>query len=171
MRARRTPHFLAAAALAVAALTGCADGDPGGGTVQTASTAGDIEHGKQIFRKCVNCHSLNKNGPNKVGPRLHGLFGRVSGSISDYKYSRAMKVAQIVWDADSLDIYFSNTTAMVPGTKMYANMSREKDRADLIAFLKKATGGLRKITPTYRISDCYRSLFPFGVCYTRKPFR
>ncbi len=138
--ARRRPPCLAAAALVVAALAGCAN-DNAGRAIQTASTtAGDIEHGRRLFRKCVSCHSLRRSGPNKVGPRLHGLFGRVSGSVSDYKFSRALKNAQIIWDEAALDMYLANTTAMVPGTKMYAYMSRYRDRADLIAFLKKATG-------------------------------
>ena len=101
--------------------------------------AANIARGKQLFRKCVSCHSLESDGPNKVGPRLYGLFGRVSGEISDYKYSPALKSARIIWDESSLDIYLSNTTEMVPGTKMYAFMAREQDRTDLIAYLKAAT--------------------------------
>ncbi len=169
---RQRPLFPAAAAvLAVAALAGCANVDLDA-IFQTASaTVGDIKHGKRLFRKCANCHSLEKTGPNKVGPRLHSLFGRVSGSVSDYKYSRALKAAKIVWDADSLDIYFSNTTAMVPGTKMYADMSREQDRVDLIAFLKKATGKSKNKTPTCRQSVRHRSLFPFEFCRAQKAFR
>ncbi len=147
-RTRWKPLLLAAATvLAIAVLPGCARNDAGladraaSGDVDQAAS-GDVEHGMRLFRKCVSCHSLEKNGPNKVGPRLHGLFGRVSGSVSDYKFSRALKKARIVWDEAALDMYLADTTAMVPGTKMYAYMSRHRDRADLIAFLKKATGGL-----------------------------
>lgn len=168
---RRRLSLAAATVLAIAFLAGCAKSDFGA-IFQTASaTGGDIEHGGKIFRKCVICHSLEKNGRNKVGPRLHGLFGRVSGSVSDYKYSRALKAAQIVWNADSLDIFFSSTTTMVPGTKMYADMSRGRDRADLIAFLKKATGGIKEIAPNYRQAVCYGSLFRSGICRARKAFR
>ena len=166
-RTRWKPLLLAAATvLAIAVLPGCARNDAGladraaagdvdqatAGDVDQAASGdvdqaafGDVEHGMRLFRKCVSCHSLEKNGPNKVGPRLHGLFGRVSGSVSDYKFSRALKKARIVWDEAALDMYLADTTAMVPGTKMYAYMSRHRDRADLIAFLKKATGGIMNI--------------------------
>lgn len=140
--ALRRRLFIVVGAIAIAASASCAEIVNGRTTVQAVSaTGGDIEHGRLLFRKCVSCHSLHENGPNKVGPRLHGLFGRVSGSVIDYKYSRALKNAQIVWDDATLDAYLANTTAMVAGTKMYAYMSREQDRADLIAFLKKEAGG------------------------------
>lgn len=99
-----------------------------------------IERGAKLFAKCQACHTLEPNGRNKVGPRLYGLFGRLSGSVSDYQYSEALKRAKIIWNEDSLNTFLAGTTEMVPGTKMYAGIARREDRFALIEFLKGATG-------------------------------
>lgn len=100
-----------------------------------------VDRGAKLFAKCQACHTLERNGRNKVGPRLYGLFGRLSGSVPDYQYSEALKRAKIVWDEGSLDTFLAGTTEMVPGTKMYAGIARREDRLALIEFLKEATGG------------------------------
>ena len=53
-----------------------------------ASTNAD--DGAKIFKKCAACHSIAQGGGNKIGPALWGVLGRKAGSISDYKYSKAM---------------------------------------------------------------------------------
>ena len=100
-----------------------------------------IERGARLFAKCQACHTLEPNGRNKVGPRLHGLFGRPAGSVPDYPYSEALKRAKIVWSEGTLDTFLAGTAEMVPGTKMYAGIARREDRRALIEFLKEATGG------------------------------
>lgn len=138
---RRPIGALAAIAVATSSVLGaCQYGDAQVAAAPAGPTStGNIERGIKLFRKCVSCHSLERNGPNKVGPRLYGLFGRVSGAVPDFKYSPSLRAARIVWDEDSLGLYLANTTAMVPGTKMYAFMSRERDRTDLVAYLREAT--------------------------------
>ena len=45
-----------------------------------ARAAGDAEAGKAAFnRRCAVCHSVAE-GQNKVGPSLHGVVGRASGT-------------------------------------------------------------------------------------------
>jgi cytochrome c len=100
-----------------------------------------LARGEKLFAKCRACHSLEPGGRNKVGPRLHGLFGRTAGSVPDYRYSEALKKSGIVWNEQSLDLFLAGTTEMVPGTKMYAGLSVAQDRRALIAFLKQATAG------------------------------
>ncbi len=141
----RMPRLPIGALAAIAVATSSVLGACQYGDAQVAAApaghaqAANVGRGKDLFRKCVSCHSLERNGPNKVGPRLHGLFGRVSGAVHDFKYSPALKASRILWDEDSLGLYLANTTAMVPGTKMYAFMSREQDRTDLVAYLREAT--------------------------------
>ena len=37
----------------------------------------NVEAGKAIFQKvCFTCHTIDKGGPNKVGPNLWGVVGR-----------------------------------------------------------------------------------------------
>jgi cytochrome c len=100
---------------------------------------GDAARGEAVFRKCASCHTLEANGRNRVGPRLHGLFGRQAGAVGDYRYSAALKNSGLVWDEITLDAYLKDSEGFVPGTKMYGGLAIDQDRADLIAFLRAAT--------------------------------
>ena len=51
---------------------------------------GDLSHGEKVFKKCTACHQIADGGKNMIGPNLWGVIGRTAGSISDYKYSKAM---------------------------------------------------------------------------------
>lgn len=110
-----------------------------GGALGGPAAAADPARGAQLFRKCVSCHTLEANGRNRVGPRLHGLFGRVAGSVADFRYSDALKSSGIIWNDETLDAYLKDAEAFVPGTKMYGGLSLNEDREDLIAYLKSAT--------------------------------
>jgi cytochrome c len=101
--------------------------------------AADPDRGEQLWRKCASCHTLEANGRNRAGPRLHGLFGRTAGSVPDYPYSDALKKSGIVWTDQTLDAYLKDSEAFVPGTKMYGGLSQDADREDLLAYLKTAT--------------------------------
>lgn len=101
--------------------------------------AADLGRGEQLFRKCVSCHTLEANGRNRVGPRLHGLFGRQAGAVADFRYSDALKSSGIIWNDQTLDSYLRDAEAFVPGTKMYGGLSLDQDREDLIAYLRAAT--------------------------------
>ena len=103
-----------------------------------AEEPGDPALGKKVFATCQACHSLEA-GKNKVGPTLHGVIGRASGSEADFAYSDAMKNAHLTWDPATLDKYLTKPKDMVPGTKMaFPGLPKEKDRADLIAYLQQA---------------------------------
>ncbi len=101
-----------------------------------ARAGGDMANGAKIFKlKCVICHSTQA-GQNKVGPSLAGVFGRKDATAPNYSYSEAMKNSGLTWDAATLDSYLAGPRAKVPGTKMtFAGLSKESDRADIIAYL------------------------------------
>lgn len=102
---------------------------------------GDVELGAKLFKqRCAQCHTVEKGGPNKVGPNLSGMWGRKSGQASGYSYTEANKSRGVVWDQNSLFEYLENPKKYIPGTKMvFAGLKKEKDRKDLIAYLKQAT--------------------------------
>ena len=51
-----------------------------------------------------------------------------------------MRESGIVWDEATLDKFLENPRGLVPGTKMtYAGVKEAQERADLIAYLKRAT--------------------------------
>lgn len=102
---------------------------------------GDAAHGKELFKKCAQCHTLVP-GEKKIGPNLHGLFGRKAGTLDGFSYSFAMKLSGVVWDEKTLNEYLKNPTMFIPGARMLTGgIAAEKDRRDLLAYLKQATAG------------------------------
>ena len=105
----------------------------------TASASGAIEtEGKKIFKKCAACHSINKDGKNKIGPALYNIVGRTVGSISDYKYSKALAGYGKKWTFEELNGFLIKPVAYLKGTKMaYAGLKKEADRASVIKYLNQ----------------------------------
>jgi cytochrome c len=101
----------------------------------TAYAQGDAAAGAKIFATCAVCHST-KPGENKIGPSLAGVFGRKSGTEPGFNYSPAMKAANVTWDEKTLDEYLQGPSKFVQGTKMIYSVPNEKDRQDVIAYLK-----------------------------------
>jgi cytochrome c len=104
----------------------------------TVHAQGDAAAGEKVFAHCAPCHS-NKPGENKFGPSLAGVIGRKSGTEPGYSYSSAMKEANVTWDEKSLDEYLQGPGKFVRGTKMVYFVPNEKDRQDVIAYLKTLT--------------------------------
>jgi cytochrome c len=100
-----------------------------------AYAQGDAAAGEKVFAHCVPCHST-KPGENKLGPSLAGVFGRKAGTAPGYSYSSAMKGANITWDEKTLDEYLQGPGKFVRGAKMVYAVPNEKDRQDVIAYLK-----------------------------------
>jgi len=102
---------------------------------------GNADKGKNVFvQRCFQCHTLAKGEPHKTGPNLNGLFGRKTGQSPGFDYTMANKNKGIVWGPETLYEYLANPKKYIPGTKMvFVGLPKEKDRADLIAYLKQAT--------------------------------
>ena len=105
------------------------------GSVQAA----DLKKGKKVFNRCKACHSLEA-GKKKVGPSLHGVFGRTSGTVEGYKYSKAMMEAGIVWDETTIAEYLKAPKTYIKGNKMaFAGIKKDADMENLMAYLKENT--------------------------------
>lgn len=98
---------------------------------------GDLANGRRQFAKCRSCHVIEKGGDNRVGPALHGVFGRTAGSAAGFNYSPALKGAGFVWDAGKLDQWLADPKGFLPGNRMtFVGLKQEKDRRDVIAYIK-----------------------------------
>lgn len=66
-------------------------------------STGDAKKGAGLFKtRCAQCHTLDAGGGNKIGPALHGLFGRKSGTVDGYAYTDANKQKGVEWNEDTL---------------------------------------------------------------------
>jgi cytochrome c len=66
---------------------------------------------------------------NKIGPELHGLFGRQSGQVPGFSYTDANKERAVHWDENTLFEYLENPKKYIPGTKMaFGGLKKAKDR-------------------------------------------
>ena len=112
------------------------------GAMTSTAGAGDVKRGKRVFNKCKACHTLVAN-KHRIGPSLVGIFGRTAGTMPKYRYSKAMKKAGVdglVWTPGIMKEYLAKPRTYIKGTKMtFVGLKKERDRDDLIAFLREAT--------------------------------
>ena len=104
--------------------------------------AGDPARGVKVFQACLACHSVQP-GEHMTGPSLAHIWNRKTGTVEDFlRYSDAMKKSDVVWNDASLDKWLANPQRFLPGTSMsFAGMREEKDRQDVIAYLKSVSEG------------------------------
>jgi cytochrome c len=102
------------------------------------AAAGDRPRGKDLYeRRCAGCHSLNGD---KEGPRLRGVYGRRSGSVPSFKYSDALKKADITWDAVALEKWLADPEKLVPDTDMAFLLENPDERKEIINYLQQLSG-------------------------------
>ncbi len=119
---------LIALALCAAALPARAQGDPAAG--------------EAIFKRCIACHAVGPAAADKVGPRLNGVVDAVWGVSEKFaRYSPGLKegkAAGRVWDEATLAAYLEAPKKVIPrGTMAFAGLRQEKERADVIAYLRQ----------------------------------
>jgi len=90
---------------------------------------------KEAFDQCAACHSTD--GSNGTGPTLKGVYGRQSGTVAGFRYSRAMRSAGITWDEKTLDQYLSSPQEFIVGNIMpFSGVTDPGERASIIAYLR-----------------------------------
>lgn len=101
--------------------------------------AGD--HGADVFRACIACHTLSPDEGNKAGPTLAGIFGRRIATLPGYNFSPALKKLDIVWTPETVAKLFElGPMTYTPGTKMpEQTIGSADDRQALVEFLARVT--------------------------------
>ena len=106
--------------------------------ISTLMAMGDVASGEKIFKKCAACHSIVKDGKNKIGPALYNVVDRKVGGVNDYKYSKALAGYDKSWTFEELNGFLLKPAKWIKGTKMaYAGLRKEKDRASIIKYLNQ----------------------------------
>ncbi len=109
-----------------------------GNDIKVFMDLGSVDHGKTVAKRCIGCHSVSKGGVVKLAPPLWGVIGRKVGSVSEYKYSKAMSGFDKNWDFEAMNNFLIKPKDYVKGNKMaFAGISKKKDRASLILYLNE----------------------------------
>ncbi|MEL6958212.1 MAG: cytochrome C [Pseudomonadota bacterium] len=110
-----------------------------------ALCGGDPSMGISGFEaSCAACHTLAEGEPHMDGPNLYALYGRVAGSADGFDYSAAMVAsgeAGLIWDRDTLQPFFQDVDAVVPGTvhPQMPEMVDEAYRTNLMTHVRLTT--------------------------------
>lgn len=106
--------------------------------ISSLLSLGDVTHGEKVFKKCAACHSINKDGKNKIGPKLYNVVGRATGATSDYKYSKALISYNKTWTFEELNSFLIKPAKWIKGNKMgFPGLKNDKDRASVILYLNQ----------------------------------
>lgn len=105
-------------------------------TTITAQAAGNAVKGKNVYKRCIVCHTDTKDGADGLGPNLFGIFGKKAASKPGYAYSAPLQAANITWTEANLIKWSAAPQKMVPGNKMFfAGITSKSQQADLAAYL------------------------------------
>lgn len=98
------------------------------------------ERGATAAKKCQSCHNFGEGEPNKQGPALYDVVGRLEGSHEGFAYSEGMmahNAAGDTWTYENLNAFLTKPSDYVPGTKMnFAGIRTAEERADILAYLQ-----------------------------------
>ncbi len=124
----------------------------------TPAAAQDAAAGEAVFKKCMTCHRIGEGAKNAVGPEQNDLIGRQAGTVPGFAYSPLNKSAGengLIWNEDTIFEYLPDPNAFLinflkskgkddlakGSTKMAFKLPSEKERKDVIAYLKKFSPG------------------------------
>ena len=108
------------------------------GNIMALFASTSSAEGAKVFKKCAACHSISQGGGNKIGPALWGVIGRKAGSVSDYKYSKAMAAYSKPWSFEEMNGFLLKPKDWIKGTKMsFAGLKNASERAAVILYMNE----------------------------------
>lgn len=98
-----------------------------------------FDRGNKLSGPCWTCHDFTGT-QNKIGPHLHGVYGRRAGGSDFGGYSAALRATGAVWDDRTLDAFLADPQRFAPGTTMISpGVPNPADRAALLFYMKQVT--------------------------------
>ncbi|MCY3876967.1 MAG: cytochrome c family protein [Rhodobacteraceae bacterium] len=153
--------------IAAALLYACmAAATAGADDLESLLAAADPDRGKKVFRKCVLCHSVERDGGKKLGPNLWGIVGAPVAAREGFSYSKAITAFGGNWTLERLDAYLKKPRVLVKGTSMiFVGLKNERDRVDVIAFLNRMSDNPADFgpAPTEPVAPLAQEPEDFGV--------
>ncbi|MBX9697041.1 MAG: cytochrome c family protein [Alphaproteobacteria bacterium] len=105
--------------------------------VAALMVSANVENGQKLAKQCLQCHSFEKGGANKIGPNLWNVVGNKHGHLDGYAYSSSLLKKEGKWDYENLNHFLYKPKVYSPGTKMsFVGLKKVQDRADIIAYLR-----------------------------------
>ena len=118
--------------------TGGATQPAGPEPIGPAMAKADPAKGQQVAKVCLQCHTFEKGGANKIGPNLFGVMDENIAGVQGYQFSQALAAHKgEKWDPDKLNVWLSKPQEFAKGTKMsFPGLPKVQDRADVTAYLQ-----------------------------------
>ena len=136
----KSAYQVASVTTTTTAETTSASSSSGSEEIIALLASANVADGEKVFKKCAACHSITKDGGNKIGPSLWGVLGRQAGLVSDYKYSKAMTSHGKAWSFEEMDGFLTKPKDWVKGTKMsFMGLKKETERAAVILYMNNNT--------------------------------
>jgi cytochrome c len=97
----------------------------------------DPAKGQQVAKVCLQCHTFDKGGANKIGPNLYGIMEENIAAVPGYQFSPALAAHKgEKWDPEKLNVWLFKPQQFAKGTKMtFPGLPKAPDRADVVAYL------------------------------------
>jgi cytochrome c len=98
----------------------------------------DPAKGQLVAKVCLQCHTFDKGGANKIGPNLWDILQENIASVPNYQFSPALVAHKAEkWDPDKLNVWLFKPQTFAKGTKMtFPGLPKPQDRADVVAYLE-----------------------------------
>lgn len=98
----------------------------------------NTDHGKSEFKKCLNCHTIERKGEHSIGPNLWGILHRDVATADDFEYSKNFKELKGKWTIERLDSYLEKPRSHAKDTNMtFVGIKKPSQRANLISYLNQ----------------------------------
>ena len=116
---------------------------------KSVTDAGDVEQGRQVYRKCQVCHSLERERTDS-DPSLAGIIGQKGRERSELRLFGSAGASGLTWDAATLDRYLLDPQKLVPGKQDAVSRHEDRERAPRRDRLSRGSAAPRRLRPQPR---------------------